>query len=234
MKILISGGEGLLAQELIKTNILHTIYAPNKTTMNICSSNSINEAFSCFKPEILIHCAALTTPMILHDENPFKSIETNIEGTCKLVKECILLKTKIVYISTDYVYPGDTGMYSEEHALNPINKYAWSKLGGECAVKIANGLILRCSFTSRPFKHEKAFNNSYKSFLYVDEIAPIIWKIINSNITNDVINVGGNRKSIYEFALESNHHVQSIDRLEIGDWVPKDTSFNLTKLRKIL
>ena len=64
------------------------------------------------------------------------SIDNNIIGTCNVVKACKKLKIKLIYLSTSYVYPGLKGNYKETSPLLPYNNYAWSKLGGECAVQM--------------------------------------------------------------------------------------------------
>jgi dTDP-4-dehydrorhamnose reductase len=73
--------------------------------------------------------------MVKHIESPDASIKNNIIGTSNVVLACIEYNIKLIYISTDYVYPCTEGNYSEEDPLLPVNEYAWSKLGGECAVK---------------------------------------------------------------------------------------------------
>ena len=57
-------------------------------------------------------------------------------GTANLVSICSELKIKLIYFSTSYVYPGSKGNYREDDAVLPWNIYAWSKLGGECAVQM--------------------------------------------------------------------------------------------------
>ena len=74
--------------------------------------------------------------MKLHNENIEKSIKINIIGTSNLVLECEKLNIKIIYFSTNYVYPGKKGNYKETSPLLPVNNYAWSKMGGECAVQM--------------------------------------------------------------------------------------------------
>ena len=71
---------------------------------------------------------------------------------------CSELNVKLIYFSTNYVYPGVKGNYSENDNLFPVNNYAWSKLGGECSVKLyKNSLIVRgmhdrkTLFTQRSF-----------------------------------------------------------------------------------
>ena len=110
-----------------------------------------------------------------------KSIDLNIIGTANITKICSELKIKLIYFSTNYVYPGIKGNYSETDSLLPVNNYAWSKLGGECSVQLyKDSLILRVCMTERPFLHKKAFINVKSSFMYHDEVAKILFKLLKS------------------------------------------------------
>jgi len=236
MTILISGGEGLLARHLIKANSPHEIIAPTHTQMDVINYDEVRHAVNFHKPDIFLHCAAMTTPMGHHDQWRAASINTNIMGTAIPVMVCQYNggRTRFVYISTDYVYPGIKGPYRESDPLQPINNYARSKLAGEMAAQmLPNSLILRCAFTKRPFQHPRAFTDCIKSYLYVDEIAPIILRLIENGYTG-VVNVGGERQSIYKFARKSNPDVGAITRAEVGDWIPADTSMNLVLMRRLL
>lgn len=235
MKILITGGNGLLAQTLcnIKQDSL-TLIPRSKTALDITNLDQISQSIEEFKADVILHCAALTRPMIKHEENPELSIQTNIIGTANIALMCIRYKIKPIFISTDYVYDGKTGNYSENDPLKGINFYGWSKIAGECAIKmVPNYLILRCSFAERPFPHKYVPSTSFKSFLYVDEIAPIILKLIEKNIEG-IINVGGERKSIYEFAKLSNLDIVTIDRKDIDKNYPYDTSMNISKMKEVI
>jgi len=72
--------------------------------------------------------------MNIHDKQISKSIDLNIIGTSNIVKICSDFKIKLIYFSTGYVYEGRVGNYKETDPVLPVNNYAWSKLGGECAV----------------------------------------------------------------------------------------------------
>ena len=112
--------------------------------------------------------------MIKHINSPNLSVKINIVGTANVCLSCIQNDVKLVYISTDYVYPGTNGNYKETDPLFPVNHYAWSKLGGECAVQLyENSLILRVCMTERPFVHKKALVDSKKNLMYIDEAAGI-------------------------------------------------------------
>ena len=123
--------------------------------------------------------------MIEHEKNIQKSINLNIIGTANLVNICSELKIKLIYFSTSYVYPGTKGDYNEHDGVLPWNNYAWSKLGGECAVQMyKNSLILRVCMTEKPFIHKKAFANVKLNFIFHDELAKILVKILKKKGNN--------------------------------------------------
>ena len=145
------------------------------------------------RPQSVLHLAGLSRPMIEHEKNIRKSINLNIIGTVNLVNICSELKIKLIYFSTSYVYPGTKGNYNESDGVLPWNNYAWSKLGGECAVQMyKNSLILRVCMTEKPFIHKKAFANVKLNFIFHDELAKILIKIIKKKGT---IHVGGPTKT---------------------------------------
>ena len=74
--------------------------------------------------------------MDVHKKNITKSINTNIIGTANIVKACQKNNIKLIYFSTNYVYQGIKGNYSETDPVLPINNYAISKFGGECSVQM--------------------------------------------------------------------------------------------------
>ena len=232
-KILISGGEGNLASEIVKANKEHKILSLSKKELNVCSKNKILSWLKKFKPDVFIHTAALTRPMVKHINHPNTSIETNIIGTSNVVLACIELNIKVIYISTDYVYSCTDGNYSEEDALLPVNEYAWSKLGGECAVKLyKNSLILRMALCQQPFPHPKALVDIKKSYLYMDEAAKIILKLLDQK---GIINVGGETMSPFEFARKDNPNVKKITLDEVGDVkMGKDASMNVNKMKNLI
>ena len=100
---------------------------------------------------------------------------------------------------------------------------------------VPRSVIMRCSFTERPFPHNSAFIDSYKSFLYVEEIAPLMLRILMAKPPfAGVVNVGGPRMTVFDFAKSSRQDVGEVRRQDIGDWVPYDTSLDTTLMHKIL
>ena len=115
----------------------------------------------------------------------------------------------------------------------PVNNYAWSKLGGECAVQMyKNSLILRVSMTEKPFLHKYAFTNMFTNFIYHDEFINIFLKIINQK---GIINIGGPTSSVYNFAKISNPKIKKkILRNNKIPKMPLKASMNLKKLNSII
>ena len=127
-KIIFTGGTGRFAKVFKNFKTNYKIFYPNKKNLNINKLYSIKRYVSKIKPDYLIHCAALSRPMSIHDNNINKSIDTNIIGTSNIVKICNVYKVKLIYFSTNYVYQAK-GNYKENDPVMPINKYAISKLG---------------------------------------------------------------------------------------------------------
>ena len=232
-KIVVTGGSGRFAQSLKKIKSKYNFVYPSTKSLNIINLNSIKKFLKKEKPSSVLHLAALSRPMVQHDKNISKSINLNIIGTANLVNICSELKIKLIYFSTSYVYPGKKGNYKEHDTLLPWNNYAWSKLGGECAVQMyKNSLILRVSMTEKPFIHKKAFANVKMNFLFHEELAKILVKIIDKK---GIINVGGPAQTVYKFAKKYNSKVKKIfvKKNSIYNY-PLNPYMNLSKLKKII
>tara|TARA_Y200000002_G_scaffold382666_1_gene400634 strand:+ start:829 stop:1521 length:693 start_codon:yes stop_codon:yes gene_type:complete len=226
-KIIVTGSDGRFGKILKKLN--NKLIFRNKKQFDILSSYSISKNLNKYKPSHILHLAGLSRPMKIHEKNISKSINLNIIGTCNLVNEAIKRGIKIIYLSTSYVYPGIKGNYNEEDALKPWNNYAWSKLGGECAVHMyKNSLIVRLCMTEKPFVHKKAYANVRTNFIYQEDAAKIILKIINKK---GIINVGGPSQTVYDFAKKNKKKIKKI--FSKGEF-PKRADMNLKKLRKIV
>ena len=129
-KIVITGGSGRFAQVLKRDNKKLNITYPNKKELNVLDVNSTYKYLKRIKPKYVIHAAALSRPMSIHDKEISKSIDINIIGTCNIVKICSDLKIKLIYFLTGYIYPGKIGSNNDNDLVFAINNYTWSKLGG--------------------------------------------------------------------------------------------------------
>ena len=228
-KIVITGGNGRFGSVLKKKYHSDKLLYPNKKQLNILSTKSIENYLIKKKPKILIHLAALSRPMRIHDNDISKSINLNIIGTSNIVRICSKLKIKLIYFSTNYVYEGKKGNYKETDPVLPINNYAWSKLGGESSVQMyKNSLILRVCMTEEPFIHKKAFSDLKTNFIFQKDVADILFKILNKK---GIINVGGIIQTPYNFGKKYN---KNIKKILAKKKLPLNPSMNINKLKKIL
>ena len=232
-RIVFSGGSGRFGRVLQKTPFLnYKVFFPTRLELDITNTKSIEKYFNKIKPHIFVHMAALSRPMNTHDSQINKSINLNIIGTSNITCSCFARKIKLIYFSTQYVYPGSKGNYKETDPLYPVNNYAWSKLGGECAVQMyKNSLIIRLSMTEKPFVHKKAFADVKTNFIFHQDVVPILKKILNKK---GVINLGGPTQSIFNFAIKNNPKVKRIFAKKTNGKFPLNPSMNLQKLNKII
>lgn len=232
-KIVITGGSGRFGSKLKKIKNKYKILFPDKYQLNILDLKTIKKYLNKKKPKYLIHLAGLSRPMDIHEKFTDKSIDLNIIGTANITKVCWTLGIKLIYFSTCYVYPGIKGNYKETDPLLPHNKYSWSKLGGECSVQMYNNsLILRVCMTEKPFVHKKAFYDFTTNFIFHDEVAKILFKLINKK---GVINVGGKSQTVYKFAKRFDSKIKKVYAKKVlGPKFPLNPSMNIQKLKKII
>ena len=229
VKILVTGSEGRFAKILKKIPSKHDFIFKSKKDLNILSSKSILKNLKKFKPKYILHLAGLSRPMSIHDKNIVKSIDLNIIGTSNIVKEASKYNIKVIYLSTSYVYQGLKGNYKESDPIKPWNNYSWSKLGGECAVQMyKNSLILRLCMTEKPFTHKKAYANVKLNFIFQEEAAKLILKVLDKK---GILNLGGPSKTVYNFAKKFNKKIKK--KFSRGEF-PKRLDMNLTKLKSII
>mgnify|MGYP006092218595 CR=1 FL=1 len=227
-KIAITGKTSRVAKTLKKFFFGNNIIYLDRKDFNILDFNQINNFLKRKKIKILVHMAALSRPMKTHEKNINKSIEVNIIGTANIVRACKNNNVKLIFFSTNYVYPGTKGHYNENDHLSPINNYGWSKLGGESAVQMyKNSLILRLCMTEKPFIHKYAFSNVNTNFMFHEDFAKIFYKLINKK---GIINVGGIRQTVFNFAKSKNKNVKK----KISNGLFLDQSMNIKKFENII
>ena len=151
MKILITGANGFLGYYLVE-QLLHkgffiiaTAKGPCRLPffhhvnfqyeeMDLTDPFSIHDVFEKIKPAIVVHAGAITKP----DEcelDQMKAYMVNVEGTVQLLINAADIKSFFIFLSTDFVFDGETGMYTENDVPNPVNYYGRTKLEAEEAVK---------------------------------------------------------------------------------------------------
>ena len=168
MKIYVTGITGQLGydvcRELSKRGIEYC--GTSSKELDITDRGAVFEALSTYQPDAVIHCAAYTKVDLAEDE-PEKCWAVNVDGTRNIAEACRKLGAKMVYISTDYVFPG-TGdrFYETDDPVRPVNTYGRSKLAGELAVQslLEEYFIVRISWV-----FGKNGNNFVKTMLRLAE-----------------------------------------------------------------
>jgi dTDP-4-dehydrorhamnose reductase len=231
-RMLFTGGSGLLGGEV--RQLLPAAQYPASCEFDVTDVAQMEAYLADHACELMVHAAAFTSPPKI-DRDPQRAIEVNIVGTANVVRLCMRHGLRLVYISTDYVFPGDRGHYREEDSMHPVNKYAWSKLGGECAVRIYDrSLIVRTSFGPNVFPYDKAFVDQWTSRQSVREIAAKLVRLFDVDVTG-VIHLGGPRRSVFEYArsLDPARSVQELSIHDVNFQVPVDTSLNCERYEEL-
>ena len=202
--------------------------APSRAELDVTDPSTMLAYFDKHNPDIVIHAAAVTNNRHVEDD-PTQAVEVNVKGTANIALACLERQARLVYLSTDYVYKGDKGNYFEEDEIEPFNLYAWTKLGGECAVRaVPDYLIIRTSFGAEQFAYESAFTDKWSSKDYVDVVAPQILEAVQSPLTG-ILNIGSERRSMHEYAKLRNPNVKAMRMADSTHKSPADTSLNLDR-----
>jgi len=160
MKFLVTGSSGLLGFQIVQDLIRqkHHVYSCYKeslppdgipTKLDLVDQNAIKDTLNQIQPDVIIHLGAMTNVDLCETEKNL-AMTINSLATETLAKESAKQKSFFVYVSTDYVFDGATGMKKENDFPNPLGFYGKSKLAGEIALnKLASSwCIVR---TSTPF-----------------------------------------------------------------------------------
>jgi len=212
--ILLLGSQGFLGKRILE------LYFKDKNDLWISSRSKIDNAVfksvvldlndNFVKPEIIIHCARLNP----YDDDPEKTKEI-INNLVKLANENSI---KLIYISSDAVFDGKKGFYTETDIPNPLTDYGKSKMAAEKAIreKCNNFIIIRTaniygksggSYDKRTIslmdevklnKVAYRFSNVYRSFTFVDRLATACLELAESDFKG-IINIAGPRRSFFKF-----------------------------------
>lgn len=137
-QILITGASGQLGTELRKLFDEKGIQynAPTLSELDITDSQTVDRYINQTKPTYIFHCAAYTAVDAAEDEGKELNWKVNAEGTENIAKASEAVGATLVYISTDYVFDGESkDEYQVDDAVNPQNEYGRAKLAGEQAVQ---------------------------------------------------------------------------------------------------
>lgn len=240
-KILLTGSTGELGRAIANSGYFNHLLTPTSKEMNITKKKVVDDFFNKNEFDSIIHCAALAR-MKECEENPEKAINANIIGTINLVaatmKKEKKRKIRFVHISTDGVYPGTKGNYSEKDDAMPYNVYGWTKLGAECAANmLPNHCIIRTSFFNpKNIRFEDAPIDAYSSKVPIGYLVMAISVLLNNRFVG-TINVGRERRSDYEHYKEFKPQIKKCKLKDVQKNVPfkfyKDSSMSISLWEKI-
>jgi len=149
-KILVIGSDGQLGTDLciaVEDSSEFDIIALNHSNIELKDQNSVSDAITQYKPDIVINCGAFVRVDDC-EENAEEAIHINSIGAAYVARASANVNAVCVYISTDYVFDGlKNTPYSENDPAYPINIYGISKLSGEHMVRsyCSNHFIIRSS-----------------------------------------------------------------------------------------
>ena len=155
MKVLVTGGKGQLGSELhkISTNYNFEWLFTDRHSFDLFDQDNIDVYLDICKPNIIINCAAYTS--VDSAEDDFETANIINHKSVKLIaKWCNKTNCKLIHISTDYVYDGNSTIpYNENDLKNPLNNYAKTKLLGDIACQKTNpsSIIIRTSWLYSTF-----------------------------------------------------------------------------------
>ena len=156
MKYLVTGAHGQLGQELQK--LLQerdlSFVALDAHQLDITDRTAVLSVFATEQPDVVLHAAAYTRVDLAEDEGRVINWQVNVEGTKNIADAAKQYGSKLIAVSTDYVFDGfNDGEYKETDAVNPQNAYGRAKLAGELAVTEsgADAYIVRTSWVFGEF-----------------------------------------------------------------------------------
>ncbi len=271
LKVLVTGSAGLVGRQVVKdlsnSHQVFSCYNESKpeygdsVKMDLKNHEMISSVLTEKKPEIVIHLGAMTGVDLCEKERTSAS-EINTKATEIIAKECSKLNSFLVYVSTDYVFDGNLGMYKEDDITNPLGFYGESKLEGEKVVQnfSTNWCIAR---TSTPFglhPTKKSFPmwvienlqkqkqidiliDQFTSPTYIPNLSRMLIEISERRITGVIHAAGASKISRYQMASMVSDKLNldgtllkqiSINKMKWVAQRPKDSSLDVSRASSIL
>jgi len=273
LKLLVTGASGLLGHKtaqlaLKKGDEVHSAYKEHTTTLgnpiklDLTDLRQVSETIMKLRPDAIIHTAAYTE-VDGCEINRDIAWKVNVEATKQIATASASINSHLTYVSTDYVFDGEKGLYTEEDHPNPISYYGYTKLKGEELIKeqakewcIARASVIygwnptqKLNFATwlinnlNQGKEVKVLIDQHVSPTLNTNLAEMLLEIAEKKLTGILHTAGASRVSRYEFALK----LAEVFNLSKGaikpaktnqmQWRakrPKDSSLNVSKVNTIL
>ncbi len=269
--LLITGASGLLGNwtvtlaekdyQITPTDIIEPQH-PNAVKADLADAETVRQLFLKVKPDVVIHTASETNVDRCETEKE-RAWKINVHGTRNVAEACVETDAKLICISTDYVFEGEKGFYSEEDAPNPIDFYGLTKLEGERqAAKRVNTLaILRTSvlYGCHPTKQDfitwvinklrqgqeiTVVDDHFNSPTLAENLAEMALEVAGRDLQGIFHTSGCERISRYDFARKAaeafkldSSLIKPIKMSELKAWIakrPRDSSLDTAKVQKQL
>lgn len=195
-KILVTGATGFLGSRILDFySNKYDICAPTHNEMDITNEDNVFSVFDKYKPDIVVHCAAVSN-VGLCEKEPEKSYKINVDGSTIIAKVSRKYQAKCIICSSDQVYFGSAmeGAHSEEEKLQPFNLYGQEKLKAEqeCLNINPDCVLLRLSWmydvrAIREGEHGDFFRNLLPQIRGTDELSFPIYDKRGITDVNEVV-----------------------------------------------
>ncbi len=229
MKILVLGN-GILGAEISKQTNWPSL---NRSIDGFDITRDLNKySEKILSYDQVLNCIGYTDTYSM-DKEPHWNI--NYKAVVELVDLCNKKNTKLIHISTDYLYANSLENASElDVPVHCQNWYGYTKLLADAYVQLKsnNFLLLRSTHKENPFPYDGGWTNQIGNFDYVNKIADLIIKLIK-NDAHGIFNVGTEKKSMYQLAQRTKQDVEKI-KFDEKTSIPKNVSMNLKKLKSFL
>ncbi len=225
MKFLVLG-DGLLGKEIVRQTNWHYL-SRKKDNFNISDIDSFVELFDDY--DTIINCIANTKT---YSKDRDQHWMVNVQFVNDLINYCNKSSTKLVHISSDYIYSGSENNASEcDVPVHTNNWYGYTKLLSDGLVQLLSKdhLICRCMHKDNPFPYNEAWVDQVGNFDYVDVIASKIIDLVKLN-SKGIFNVGTDLKSIYDLAIKT----KNVTPIFAPSEAPKNISMDVSKLDREL
>ena len=256
--LIIFGGSGQLGKSLssVFPEAIPYSHSSDNRKADITSFKQLKEIFESEKPEIVINASAFTNVDACESEKE-RAFAVNSMGVMNIASLCREYSSKFIHFSTDYVFSGNKGQYSEDSVPDPINYYGFSKsIGDAYALSAPSSLVIRTSgvygygknfprFVYDSLNAGKTVNviEGYYSPITSELLALSLKYLVDHNPDfSGILNIAGERVSRFDlaktiattFILRSDLIVKVQNLPNMKALRPYDSSLNISKAKNII